>query len=108
MSRSGASVKGIGFPLPAGLTSVERPAVFGGADRGTAAGAAGVSVAKSGVAEGISRTFEGGGAVWVAIGPEVGESSVAQASREAINRTVVINRGGLTLSIHHWNGFGPD
>ena len=104
MSRSGASVKGIGFPLPTGLTSVERPAVVGGADRGTAAG---VSVAKFGVLEGILRTGEGGGGAWVAIGPDVGESSVAQASREAINRTVVINRGGRTLSIHHWNRFGP-
>ena len=89
------------------MTSVERPVVVGGADRGTAAGAAAVSVAKSGGVEGISRTGEGGGGAWVAIGPGVGESSVAQASREAINRTVVINRVGCKLSIHHWNGFSP-
>ena len=107
MSRSGAAVKGIGFLLPAGLTSVERPVVVGGANRGTAAGAAAVSVAKSGGVEGISRTGEGGGSDRVVIGPAVGESLVAQASRAAINRTVVINRVGCKLSIHHWNGFGP-
>jgi len=78
--------------------------VVGGADRGTAAGA---SVAKFGVLEGILRTGEGGGGAWVAIGPDVGESSVAQASRPAINRTVVINRVGRTLSTHYWNRFGP-
>jgi len=35
--------------LPTGVTSVERPAVVGGSGRGTAAGAAGASVAKFGV-----------------------------------------------------------
>ncbi len=99
------------MPLPTGVTSVERPAVIGGADRGTAAGAAGAAGAplgKFGVVGGISRTGEGGGGAWVAVGTDVGDSSVAQASRAAINRTVVINRVGRTFSIHYyWNRFGP-